>query len=131
MEILRWRRVLRQTPVGLCTSSEEVPDAWSLSPSEPIFRFSCTIGPRSSTGESEVQQMSSSDDVTAIKTGISLLHQKISNKSPKNGLCRNHKKRLCNLGTQRYTDVLLDCPDSLDPGPSLWAGVQRDAQQVF
>lgn len=34
---------LRQTPVGDCTSSEEVPDAWSLSPSDPIFRFSWTI----------------------------------------------------------------------------------------
>lgn len=34
---------LRQTPVGDCTSSEEVPDAWSLSPSDPIFKFSCTI----------------------------------------------------------------------------------------
>lgn len=43
MEIRRWTRFLRQTPVGDCTSSEDVPDAWSLSPSEPIFRFSCTI----------------------------------------------------------------------------------------
>ncbi|TNN82113.1 hypothetical protein EYF80_007759 [Liparis tanakae] len=33
----------RQTPVGDCTSSEDVPDAWSLSPSDPIFRFSWTI----------------------------------------------------------------------------------------
>lgn len=34
---------LKQTPVGDCTSSEDVPDAWSLSPSDPIFRFSWTI----------------------------------------------------------------------------------------
>lgn len=34
---------LRHTPVGDCTSSEDVPDAWSLSPSDPIFRFSWTI----------------------------------------------------------------------------------------
>ncbi|KAG7281040.1 hypothetical protein CRUP_016672 [Coryphaenoides rupestris] len=33
----------RHTPVGDCTSSEEVPDAWSLSPSEPTFRFSWTM----------------------------------------------------------------------------------------
>lgn len=43
MEILRWIRFLRQTPVGDWTSSDDVPDAWSLSPSDPIFRFSCTI----------------------------------------------------------------------------------------
>lgn len=46
MEIRRWTRFLRHTPVGDCTSSEDVPDAWSLSPSEPIFRFSCTMSTR-------------------------------------------------------------------------------------
>lgn len=46
MEIRRWMRFLRHTPVGDCTSSEDVPDAWSLSPSEPIFRFSCTMSKR-------------------------------------------------------------------------------------
>lgn len=42
-EIRRFPLFLRHTPVGDCTSSEEVPDAWSLSPSDPIFRFSWTI----------------------------------------------------------------------------------------
>ena len=42
-EMRLFPRFLRQTPVGDCTSSEEVPDAWSLSPSDPIFRFSWTI----------------------------------------------------------------------------------------
>lgn len=44
---------LRHTPVGDCTSSEEVPDAWSLSPSEPIFRFSWTM----SWGRGEERQI--------------------------------------------------------------------------
>lgn len=32
-----------RTLTGLWTSSEDVPDAWSLSPSEPIFTFSWTM----------------------------------------------------------------------------------------
>lgn len=48
MEIRRWTLFLRQTPVGDWTSSEDVPDAWSLSPSDPIFRFSWTISEKKS-----------------------------------------------------------------------------------
>lgn len=43
MEMRRCTLFLRHTPVGDCTSSDDVPDAWSLSPSEPIFRFSWTM----------------------------------------------------------------------------------------
>lgn len=43
IEIRLCIRFLRQTPVGDCTSSDDVPEAWSLSPSDPIFRFSWTI----------------------------------------------------------------------------------------
>lgn len=43
LEMRRWWLFLIRTLTGLWTSSEEVPDAWSLSPSEPIFTFSWTI----------------------------------------------------------------------------------------
>jgi len=43
LEIRRWWLFLIRTLTGLWTSSEDVPDAWSLSPSEPIFTFSWTI----------------------------------------------------------------------------------------
>lgn len=32
-----------RTLTGDCTSSEDVAEAWSLSPSDPIFKSSCTI----------------------------------------------------------------------------------------
>lgn len=43
IEIRLCIRFLRQTPVGDWTSSDDVPEAWSLSPSDPIFKFSWTI----------------------------------------------------------------------------------------
>lgn len=43
LEMRRWWLFLIRTLTGLWTSSEDVPDAWSLSPSEPIFTFSWTI----------------------------------------------------------------------------------------
>lgn len=43
LEIRRWWLFLMRTLTGLWTSSEDVPDAWSLSPSEPIFTFSWTM----------------------------------------------------------------------------------------
>lgn len=43
LEMRRWWLFLMRTLTGLWTSSEDVPDAWSLSPSEPIFTFSWTI----------------------------------------------------------------------------------------
>lgn len=43
LEMRRWWLFLIRTLTGLWTSSEDVPDAWSLSPSEPIFTFSWTM----------------------------------------------------------------------------------------
>lgn len=43
LEMRRWWLFLMRTLTGLWTSSEDVPDAWSLSPSEPIFTFSWTM----------------------------------------------------------------------------------------
>lgn len=64
---------LRQTPVGDCTSSEEVPDAWSLSPSDPIFRFSWTISglekERKAGREKEDERLSLTDGEGLWKTG--------------------------------------------------------------
>lgn len=58
-EMRRFPRFRRQTPVGDCTSSEDVPDAWSLSPSDPIFRFSWTISGAEKDGTmgQEVEQV--------------------------------------------------------------------------
>lgn len=66
-EMRRLPRFRRQTPVGDCTSSEDVPDAWSLSPSEPIFRFSCTISKMRKRGKNkewEWVRLSRSDDLS-------------------------------------------------------------------
>lgn len=43
MEILRGGWLRMRTLTGDCTSSEDVAEAWSLSPSDPIFKSSCTI----------------------------------------------------------------------------------------
>lgn len=43
LEMRRWWLFLIRTLTGLWTSSEDVPEAWSLSPSEPIFTFSWTM----------------------------------------------------------------------------------------
>lgn len=43
VEILRPALLRILTRTGLCTSSDEVADAWSLSPSDPIFTSSWTI----------------------------------------------------------------------------------------
>lgn len=40
-----------RTLTGDCTSSEDVAEAWSLSPSDPIFKSSCTISGSEDRGE--------------------------------------------------------------------------------
>lgn len=42
-----------RTLTGDCTSSEDVAEAWSLSPSDPIFKSSCTISGSEDRGRAD------------------------------------------------------------------------------
>lgn len=63
-----------RTLTGDCTSSEDVAEAWSLSPSDPIFKSSCTISGSEDRGRRADQLRSGAPGTPLPRTHSLITH---------------------------------------------------------